>query len=154
MTMDVVPPYRVMTRLQAFLILGAIFAVGALVVWLGTAWIDGYLARMDALQNSNPQEAVETMITHLKVLAVVQLPPLLALCAFMVWYCSRAIATQSLPPAGSWIIEGQRIRTGASAVRNAWIALALTGVIAIAGIVATVYVYMIAASLQGRAAGA
>jgi hypothetical protein len=152
--MDVMPPYRVMTRLQALLILGAILAVGALVVWLGTAWIDGYLARMDSLQISNPEEIVETMITHLKVLAVFQLLPLLALCGFMVWYCSRAIATRSLPPPGSWIVEGQRIRTGASAVRNAWIALALTGVIAIAGIVATIYVYAIAASLQDRAAGA
>lgn len=143
-----------MTRLQAFLILGAILAVGALAVWLSSSWIDGYLARMDALQRTNPNEAVETLITHLKVLALIQLPLIVAFCAFMVWYCSRAIATQALPPAGSWIVEGQRIRTGASAVRNAWIALALTGVIAIASIVAAVYVYAIATSLQDRAAGA
>ena len=152
--MDVLPPYRVMTRLQAFLILGAILALGALAVWLGSAWIDGYLARMDALQRTNPNEAVETMVRYLKVLAFVQLRPLVAFCAFMIWYCRRAIATQSLPPAGSWIVEGQRIRSGVSAVRRARIALALTGVIAIAGIVAAVYVYAIATSLQDRAAGA
>jgi hypothetical protein len=151
--MDVLPPYRVMTRLQAFLILGAIVTVGAVAVWLGSAWIDASLARMEDLQRSSPNEAVETMISHLKLLALVQLPPLIAFCAFMVWYCRRAIATQSLPPAGSWIVEGQRIRTGASAVRNARIALALTGVIAIAGILAAVYVYAIATSLQDRAAG-
>lgn len=154
MTMDVLPPYRVITRFQAYTMVAVIFALGALAVWLSTVWLDGYLARMDAVMRSNAQEAADSMVAVLKVIAFIHVAPLFAFCAFMLWYCRRAIATQSLPPAGSWIVEGQPIRTGASAVRSAWIALALTGIVAIAGIAASVYIYSLASSLQERAAGA
>jgi len=151
--MDALPPYRVMTRLQAAAFIAAVIALGAAVVWLCNAWIANHLENIDALRRTNPQAGIAAMSTHLKVLALIQIPPLVAFTAFMIWYARRAIDSQSLPPVGAWIVAGQHVHTGADAVRRARILLALTGVIAVIGAIAIVYVYVIAVSLGTRPAG-
>jgi hypothetical protein len=152
-TGDLPTRYRVLTRLQASLIIGTILAAGTVIVWLGNQWIEAYLDRIAALQRSNPQAALAAMATHLKILAVIQILPLAAFSVFMIWYCRRVIETRSLPPTGAWIIEGQRIRTGAGAVRNARILLALTCLVTVIGALAAVYVYYVATSLQPHLTG-
>jgi len=150
--MDALPPYRVMTRPQAAALFGAIAALGATLVWLSNMWIRSHLEHIDALRRTSPQAAIAAMITHLKILALIQVPPLAAFTAFMIWYARRAIDSQSLPPVGAWIVVGQRVRTGVDAVRYARILLALTGVIAVAGAIAIIYVYVVAVSLGTRPA--
>jgi len=147
MAMDALPPYRIMTRPQAAALFCAIAALGAAVVWVSNIWIGNYLEHIDSLRRTSPQAALAAMIVHLKILALIQIPPLAAFTAFMIWYARRAIDSQSLPPVGAWIVAGQRIRTGDDAVRYARILLALTSVIAVAGTIAIIYVYVVAVSL-------
>jgi len=148
--METLPPFRVLTRLQAVALLAAITVVGAFVLWLGLEGVDVYLERLEALRQTNPEAAIAATIIHLKILAVIQILPLTALSAFMIWYSRRVIATQSMPPAGAWIIEGQRVRTGAAATRNARLLLTLTGGLVLVGCAEIAYLYFIATSLQQR----
>jgi hypothetical protein len=149
--MQTTPPYRVLTRPQAAAIVAGLLALGAIVLWLGLIWVDVYTASFDLLMLSDPEAATAALVLHLKILAIAQILPLTAFSAFMLWYCGRAIATQSLPPLGAWVVEGQRIRTGAGAIRNARVLLALTVMLAVAGALEIAYVYYIAITLQNGA---
>ncbi|HSG64962.1 MAG TPA: hypothetical protein VLD39_08175, partial [Gammaproteobacteria bacterium] len=139
------------TRPQAAAIVAGILALGAVVLWLGLAWVDVYTASFDLLMLTDPEAATAALVLHLKILAILQILPLTAFVGFMIWYCGRAIATQSLPPLGAWIVEGQRINTGAAAVRNARVLLGLTALLAVAGALEIAYVYYIAITLQNGA---
>jgi hypothetical protein len=145
------PPYRVLTRPQAAAIVAGILALGAIVLWLGLIWVDVYTASFDLLMLSDPEAATAALVLHLKILAIAQILPLTAFSAFMLWYCGRAIATQSLPPLGAWVVEGQRIRTGAGAIHNARVLLVLTAMLAVAGALEIAYVYYTAITLQNGA---
>ena len=145
-------PFRVITKRQAASIVLAILALGAVVYWIGQRWVDIYLARIDALRFSDPRAAAAAITIHLKILACIQMLPLTAFCGFMVWYCRRAISSESLPPAGAWIVEGQRIKTGAEAVRTSRYLLGLTAGLAVVGSAGVAYLYYLALSLQRDAA--
>ena len=149
--MESTPPYRILTKLQAVGLVAGILALGGVVVWLGMRWVARYTARFDALRLTDPEAANVALILHLKILAIVQILPQTAFSGFMIWYCGRAIATQSMPPRGAWVVEGQRIRTGPGAVRNARVLLALTAALAFLGALEIAYVYYIAIRLQNGA---
>lgn len=149
--MEPAPPFRILTKPQAAVLVAGILMLGGIVLWIGLEWVDVYMERFDELRRTNPEAAAAALILHLKILAIVQVIPLTAFSAFMTWYCSRAIATRSMPPAGAWIIEGQRIRTGANAVFNARVLLGLTATLAVVGTLEIAYVYYIAISLQNTA---
>lgn len=144
-------PYRTLTKFQAVGLVTGILALGGVVLWLGMQWVERYTARFDALRLTDPEAARAALILHLKILAIVQILPLTAFSGFMIWYCGRAIATESMPPIGAWIVEGQRIRTGPGAVRSARVLLGLTAVLAVLGALEIAYVYYIATRLQNGA---
>jgi hypothetical protein len=150
--MEPAPPFKVLSKPQAAAIVAGILTLGAVVLWLGLEWVDTYLARLDELRRTDPDAAVAAIIIHLKILAILQILPLTAFSGFMIWYCGRAIATRSMPPAGAWIVEGQRILTGAAALRNSRVLLGLTAALALLGTLEIAYVYYIAVSLQHGAA--
>jgi hypothetical protein len=149
--MEPAPHFRVLTKTQAAALVAGILTLGGIVLWIGLEWVDVYTARFDELRRTNPEAATAALILHLKILAIVQILPMTAFSVFMIWYCSRAIATRSMPPAGAWIVEGQRIRTGANAVWNARVLLGLTAALAVVGALEIAYVYYIAISLQNGA---
>jgi hypothetical protein len=149
--MEPAKTFKVLSRPQAAAIVTGILALGAVVLWLGLEWVDTYMARFDELQRTDPDSAVAAIIIHLKMLATLQILPLTAFSGFMLWYCGRAITTRSMPPAGAWIVEGQRIVTGAGAVRNSRVLLGLTAALALLGALEIAYVYYIAVSLQNGA---
>ncbi len=151
--MDSLPNFRVLSKAQAFGVIAGILLLGGIVLWLGLHGIEAHFERLDALQQSDPRAAMAAMVIDLKIMALVQILPLIAFSSFMIWYCRRAIESQSLPPAGGWVVEGQRIVTGAAAVRNARLLLGLTGVLAIAAAAEIAFIYYIATTLQARVPG-
>ena len=148
--MSSLTPYRVLSRLQALAVVAVLVAFGGIVTWLGLRWMELHFAQLDALQQSSPRAALAAMVIDLKIMALVQILPLTAFSGFMIWYARRAIESQSLPPAGGWVVEGQRISTGAAAIRTARILLGLTALLTLVGAAEIGFVYYIATTLQAR----
>jgi hypothetical protein len=142
------PDYRVLSRRRAGLIVAALLGIAAAVFWTALRYAEDFAARLGTLQRTNPEAALASVVLQLKLLALVQILPLIAFSIFMAWYCRRAYASESMPPAGAWIVEGQRIRLGADAIRTARLLLGLTAAMASLGAVEIGYVYYLALSLQ------
>jgi hypothetical protein len=145
--MESPPPFRVIGRRRAVLIGLAVVAAGAFVLWLGLGWAERYGEYLAGLENLPSEQASAELARQLKRLAIAQIAPLALFCGYMLWYAHRAIRTQSLPPAGSWIVAGQRIRRGADAVRIARLLLVLAAALLIIGAAEVAYVWRIAVEL-------
>jgi hypothetical protein len=117
--------YRVLTRKQAVLLLLALLALGLLATWLGTQWMDALSRRQSELLAKDPQQAALALADQLRIMAAGNGVLLVACAGLLVWYGVKGLRTASMPPLGSWIIEGQRIRTGPEALTMARLSIAL-----------------------------
>ena len=124
-----------------------VIGLGALVVWLGLAWVESYGDRMSDLIDTDPAQASVRLVRDLRAVAVATALSMLALAVFLASYGVRSLRTGSMPPPGSWIIEGQRIRTGADAISNAKLLLFSSAVICILGIVAAMLLWRLPGEL-------
>jgi hypothetical protein len=127
--------YRVMTRSTAMSMAASALAVGAVLVWASMIWIESYGDRLSALQALSPQDAAAKLAGDLRTFAVAQLVVLVAFGLFLVWYGRKALRSRSMPPTGSWVIQGQHIRKGRSATTAASALIACAALlIALAGV--------------------
>ena len=106
--------------------------LGALVVWLGSVWVELYTDQISELLDGNPDKARIRIIRDFELIAVATG----AITAFLLWYGLKGLRTQSMPPRDSWVIEGQRIWTGTDAVFHAKIVLVTSAIFWLLGIVA------------------
>lgn len=148
------PEFRVLSKSQAAALLVASVALCSLGLWFALDWLEAYQTRIAALDALPVDDAIAAVTFHVRVLAIAQALVLAAFCGFMLWYCRRAIQTQSMPPAGAWIIAGQRVRTGPDAIRAARLLLALTAAIAVLGAFEMAYLFYVVEALRDAAADA
>ncbi len=128
--------YRVIARPRAAAIIAAVAAMGALAVWLGAGWTETYAERMGALFDRDPDQARAALVRDVRIIAVVTAALMLVLAAWLCRYGIKGVRTRAMPPAGSWIVDGQRIWTGDAAVLRAKVMLAASGILLLLGLVA------------------
>jgi hypothetical protein len=150
---DPAAQYRVISRARLALIAVPVIAVGALVVWSAPDLVEVYTERFLDVDNLPAEQALEVLAQQLKIIAIAQLVPLVAFSGFVIWYSRQAIRTRSLPPVGSWVLEGQRIRTGSDAIRVARILIALATAMVVVGAAAALFMWRLALDVQGAGAG-
>jgi len=140
--------HRVLSRPKAAAFVVVLLAVVAALLWLAMDWIDAYQRYMSGLQASSPELAVTVLANHLRLFSILQAVPLWLFAAYLAWHAHKGIRTESMPPLGSWIVEGQRIRTGRQAVRIAQFLIVLAALLAIAAVAAAVLLWNIAKRFQ------
>lgn len=136
--------YVVLSKLKVATLIGFVTAIGCVAVWFATDWIESYGRQMSALIESAPERAAAELSGDMRLVAVVQGVSILALSMMMAWYGVRALLSGAMPPPGAWIVEGQRIRTGAAAVRAGWIMLICALIVAALGSTASVAIWRLA----------
>jgi hypothetical protein len=139
--------YRVLTRRQLVLGLAAVAALLALALWLGIRWSEAYAATISRLVQASPEAAAATLERDLRVLAAVNGAAAWAVAGFLVWQGRRALRARMLPPPGSWIVEGQRLRTGREAVAASRLLIFLAGALALLGAGLSVLLWSVAGRL-------
>ena len=143
--MEAEPAFRLLSKRFALVAVLLLALIGAAVVWAA----DLLLARYSEWLLAQPRERAGAMLAnHLRLLAVVQAIPLVIAGAVLATFGKRAVRARSLPPPGAWVVEGQRIRTGQSAVRRGGL-LAWSGIVlGVLGTVAGVFLWLIAARID------
>ena len=139
--------FRVLKRSTAMLLIASVLAAAAVLVWACMLWIDSYGDRMVILNAMSPEQAAAELASDLRTFAVVLFALMLALSGFLVWYGLRILRSRSLPPAGTWIIEGQHIRRGREAATAAWVLLVFAGLVALFAFVTAALVWSLAATV-------
>ena len=139
--------HRVLSRSKAMVLVGFVLAIGALLVWASMAWIRSYGDGLAILEAMAPDEAAIKLAQDLKTFAIVTLIGLLALSAAVVWYGARALRSQSIPPIGSWIVEGQHVRTGREARTAAWVLIGFALLVALCSFALAAIVWSLAGTL-------
>ncbi|MDX1594121.1 MAG: hypothetical protein R3298_07725 [Gammaproteobacteria bacterium] len=109
------PAYRVISRRSAAFVLLVLVVLGAAAVFLvnqlGEAWVASFQARLD----ENPELAAAWLGERLRwfFLVAPAFPSIAAL--LVIWQGVRTLRTGYSPPAGAWIVAGQRWHCGRAA---------------------------------------
>ena len=136
-----------MSRQTAIGLMVLVAGLGALVVWLGSVWVELYTDQISELLDGNPDKARIRIIRDFELIAVATGAIMWLLAAFLLWYGLKGLRTQSMPPRDSWVIEGQRIWTGTDAVFHAKIVLVTSAIFWLLGIVAAVILWRVPVAL-------
>jgi len=139
--------YRVVSRRTVAVLFGGGFCAGALLMWIGLTWIEIHSARISALVLSDPEQALGALARDLRVVALLHGIPVWASAAYLCWYGYRGIQTQSMPPLGSWIVAGQRIRKGREAVTASKLMVLAAGLLTLLVIGSSVVLWNFAAGI-------
>ena len=142
-------PYRVVTRKKAIALLGLVISVGALGVRLGLLWVETYSNQMSELIDNSPEQARIKLISDFRLIAMATGALTCALAFSLFRYGLKSLRTQSMPPRNSWVIEGQRIRTGPEAVLFAKLLLVASAIVLVLGIVAAAILWHAPGALLG-----
>jgi hypothetical protein len=141
-------PYRVISRATAAWIGAALVALAALVVWYLIQKMRAASLEFGALFDQSPVGAAREIVRRLHFYAWVYGGSLLAIAAWLAWIAVRAIRSQSMPPPGSWIIEGQRTHVGDPALRRGRILLYSALAFALIAVGLFVSLWRLAASIE------
>ena len=74
---------------------------------------------------------------------------LAVLAVLIIWHGLRGLQTTSMPPKGSWILEGQRIWTGQPAVRIAKFTITVGALLVVLAVISSLMLWRIGDMLQG-----
>ena len=124
-----------------------VISLSALAVWFGLIWVESYSDRMSQLIESSPDQALAKLIRDTKLIACAAGVTTSALAAFLFRYGLKSLRTQSVPPKASWVVEGQRIRTGPNAVFHAKLILVMSAILCLLGIVAAAMLWRLPSAL-------
>jgi hypothetical protein len=83
------------------------------------------------------------------MLAVLNGILLAVLAVLIIWHGFRGLRTASMPPKGSWILEGQRIWTGQSAVRIAKFMITVGALLVALAVISSLILWRIGDMFQG-----
>ena len=117
--------YRVFDRKKYVVIMAILVCVVAVSVWIGLDHLAEYVKQLEELAVTDPTEAAAAFTQLLHTLAIVSGIVMSLLAIGVIWRAWRGWRTASMPPKGSWILEGQRTWTGEPAKRVAQFTIAV-----------------------------
>ena len=117
-------------------------------------WVDDFSERMSELVATAPDKAGAELAQYLRIGSVLNGILILAFAFFVSWYGLKGIRTQSMPPIGSWIVEGQQVRRGTKAIAISKLVVALGGLMALRGVASSMILWRLAGQMQRICDGA
>ena len=111
--------YRIFSRKKFVVIMAVLLTPVAFGVWVGLDHLADYGKQLEKLAATDPAEAAAIVTQQLRMLAVLNWVLLAGFAVLIIRHGLRGLRTASMPPKGSWILEGQRIWTGQGAARIA-----------------------------------
>ena len=111
--------YKVIGRKKFAVIMVIVTSIVAVGVWVGLDHLAAYREHLEKLTAVEPEKAGAILTQLLRTFAVLNGLVLTGLAALIIWHGWCGWNTASMPPKGSWILEGQRTWIGEPAVRIA-----------------------------------
>ena len=133
--------YKVIGRKKFALIMVVLLIVVAVGVWVSLDRLAEYGEELEELAVTEPLEAAATVTQLLRNLAILNGLVLSSLAVLIIWHGWSGWRSESMPPPGSWILEGQRIWTGESAVRIAKFKIAVGALLGARAVASTLILW-------------
>ena len=111
--------YKVISRKKFAISMVILLSIVSVGVWVSLDRLAEYGKELEELAVTEPIKAAATIKQLTRTLAVLNGIVLSSLAILIIWDGWRCWRSESIPPKGSWILEGQRTWTGESAVRIA-----------------------------------
>jgi len=111
--------YKVVDRRKFTAIMLLILSAFSVGVWVSLDRIAEYANHLEQLILTKPARGAQTLTEVMQMVAILSGIVLSSFASLVIWHGWRGWRTASMPPAGSWILEGQRTWTGESAKRIA-----------------------------------
>ena len=139
--------YRVINRKQYAVVMVVLLSVVAVGVWVSLDHLTEYAKQLEELAVAEPLEAAAILTRLLRTLAILNAIVLSLLSMLIVWHGFRGWRTASVPPKGSWILEGQRTWTGEPAVRVAQFKIAVGALLGVLAVVSSLILWSLGDTL-------
>ena len=140
--------YRVIDRKKFAVIMVVLLSIVAVGVWVSLDRLAQYAAQMEALAAAEPLEAAATLTQLARTLAILNGIVLSSLATLIIWHGRRGWRTASMPPKGSWILEGQPTWTGESAVRIAQFTIVIGALLVVLAVAGSLILWSLGDTLQ------
>ena len=111
--------YRIINRKKYALVMVVLVSILAIGVWTGLDHLAEYVEQIEELIDTEPVEAAAAIKQLVRIFAIFSGTALSSIAILIIWNGLSGWRVESMPPKGSWILEGQRTWTGESAVRIA-----------------------------------
>lgn len=123
--------YKVIDRRIFALVMVVLLGVVSVAAWLGLDRLADHFEQLEELAGTDPQAAAAAVSRLIRILAIANGIVLSSLAALVIRHGWKGSRTACMPPAGAWILEGQRTWSGAAAVRIARFMMAAGGLLGI-----------------------
>ena len=145
---DDLSTYRIFDRKKFVVIMAVLLSVVAIGVWVGLDRLADYVKQLEVLTATDPAKAAAIVTQQLRMLAVLNGILLAVLAVLIIWHGLRGLRTASMPPKGSWILEGQRTWTGQSAVRIAKFTITVGALLVVLAVISSFILWRIGDMFQ------
>ncbi len=135
--------YRVIDRKKFAVVMVILLSLVAVGVWVGLDHLVEYAEQLEELAAGESVEAGAILTQLLRTLAILNGIVLSLFATLIIWHGWRGWRTASMPPRGSWILEGQRTWTGESAVRIAQFTILLGAMLAVLGVASSLILWVV-----------
>ena len=133
--------YKVINRKKFAVMMAFMLSVLAVGVWVGLERLAEYGEQLKELAAAEPLEAATTLTELIRTLAILNGIVLSLLALLVIWHGVRGWRTASMPPRGSWVLEGQRTWSGESAVRIARFKIAVGALLGVLAVVSSMILW-------------
>lgn len=148
MTPDDSSAYRIFGRKKFVAIMAVLLSVVAVGVWIGLDRLADYMKQLEEITAVDPAKGASIVTQQLRMLAVLNGILLAAMAGLITWHGLKGLRTASMPPKGSWILEGQRIWTGQSASRIAKFTITVGAVLMVLAFISSLMLWRMADMFQ------
>jgi len=139
--------YKVISRKKFAISMVILLSIVSVGVWVSLDRLAEYGEELEELAVTEPLEAAATLEYLTRTLAILNGIVLSSLTVLMIWHGWSGLRSESMPPKGSWILEGQRTWTGESAVRIAKFKIAAGVLLGVLGVASTLILWEVGVSL-------
>jgi hypothetical protein len=146
---DNLSAYRIFDRKKFVVIMAVLLSVVAVGVWVGLDRLADYAKQLEEITATDPAKGASIVTQKLRWLAVLNGILLTSLAILITWHGLKGLRTASMPPKGSWILEGQRVWTGQSAVRIAKFTITVGALLLVLALVSSLILWRIGDMFQG-----
>lgn len=111
--------YKVVDRKKFAVIMVALLSAVSIGVWVSLDRLAEYATQLRELVLADPAHGAQVVTSVMRVVAMANGVVLSSFATLIIWHGWKGWRTASMPPKGSWILEGQRTWSGEPARRIA-----------------------------------
>ena len=129
--------YRVVSRKKFAIVMVVLLSFVAVGVWIGLDHLAIYADQLEERATTDPAEVAAIVTQLLQSLAILNGLVFGSFTMIIIWRGWRGWREKSMPPTGSWVLEGQRTWTGEPAVRIAKFTIAVGALLGVLAVVSS-----------------